>query len=89
MRVSDQEYIIFELVDDGGGRDCHLVASIGIERWIVVLHVCCGVKLHARRHTASFLLMIIFLAIAILSGAPYLAEVSLSCWTALMLRRSI
>ena len=82
MRVSDQEYITCDLVDDDGGRDCHLVASIGIERWIVVLHLCCGVRLHARCHTASSLRMIIFLAQAILSGLPYPAEVSLSCWTA-------
>ena len=53
MRVSDQEYIAFNLVGDDDGHDCHLVASIDIERWIVALHLFCGVRLHARCHTAS------------------------------------
>ena len=39
MRVSDHEYITFNLVGDDDGHDCHLVASIAIERWIVALHI--------------------------------------------------
>ena len=40
-----------KIKDDG--HDCHLVASIAIERCIVALHLFCGVRLHARCHTAS------------------------------------
>ena len=51
MRVSDQECITRELVDEDGRRDILLVTSIRIERRIIVLPLCCGVRLHAWYHT--------------------------------------